>query len=516
MNVPDLPPDGIPEIPSTESTLFVTAFTFVGNTVFSDEQLQAIAQPYTGRRITFSDLFELRSRITDLYLQNDYITSGAYVPLEANQNVDPSAANITLQVIEGGVEQIEVAGDRRLEAYVRRRIAPATAAPLSRSKLEEALRLLQVDPLVDSVSGNLSPGSQTGLSILEIEAVGEPIFALSAGTDNRRLPSVGSVQGQTSLSASNLLGAGERVSFGYSLTEGSDAFDVQLAAPVNARNGTLSFQYASIDGQIVEEPIDEFDIRTDSRSYSLSFEQPILRRATDSVIDEFVVGIRGTRVNSQATLAGFPFPLSPGANDNGVTRTAELTAFQAYSRRTGNEALFISSQFDVGIDAFNATVGEEPDAQYITWGGQVAWIQRFSNSSELRLRGKVQLSGEPLIPFSQFSIGGPSSVRGYRQGALLADSGVSGTAEVLFPILQTREQELSLIPFAGVGVGWNNGRERALDDNFLAAVGLGTQYTWNDFSARINYAVPFTDVGTTGNSLQENGIDFEVRYQLRF
>ena len=516
LNAPELPPGSIPELPSNESTFFVSTFTFVGNTVFSDEQLQAIAQPYIGRTITFSDLTELRSRITTLYVQNGYITSGAYVPLEANQNVDPRAADITLQVIEGSVEQIEVAGDRRVEAYVRSRIALATTAPLNRFRLEEALRLLQVDPLVDNISGNLSPGSRAGLSVLEVDAVGAPIFAISVGTDNRRLPSTGSVQGQTNLSASNLLGIGEQVSVGYGLTEGSDTLNIRLEAPVNAKNGRFSFQYAAINGQIIEEPIDEFDIRRDSHIYALSFEQPILSRATDRVVEEFAVGIGGTRVNSQATLSGFPFPLSPGADDNGVTRTTELTAFQTYSRRSRDNAFFINSQFDVGIDAFNATVGEEPDAQYLTWEGQVSWVQQFSNLSELRLEGAVQLSGEPLIPFSQFSIGGPSSVRGYRQDALLADSGLSGTAELLFPVVRSGEHEFSLIPFAGIGVGWNNGAQRAIDSNFLAAIGVGTQYTWNDFSARINYAVPFTEVGATGNSLQEQGIDFEVRYQLRF
>ena len=515
LNTPELPPGSIPEIPSSESTFFVSTFTFVGNTAFSDEQLQVIAQTYMGRTITFSDLIQLRSELTDLYVQNGYTTSGVYIPLEANQNVNLRAADITLQIIEGSIEQIELAGDRRLEAYVRSRIASATT-PFSQTKLEEALRLLQVDPLVDSISGNLSPGSRPGLSVLEIEAVGAPIFAISVGTDNRRLPSTGSVQGQTSLSASNLLGIGEQVSVGYGLTEGSDTLDVRLEAPVNAMNGLLSFQYAAINGQIVEEPIDEFDIRRDSHIYALSFEQPILSRATDSIVEEFSIGIGGARVNSQATLSGFPFPLSPGADDNGETRATEISAFQTYLRRSRNNALFINSQFNAGIDAFNATVGEEPDAQYLTWEGRVAWVQQFINLSELRLEGAVQLSGEPLIPFSQFSVGGPGSVRGYRQDALLADSGLSGTAELLFPVAKSGEHELSLIPFAGIGLGWNNGEQRAIDSNFLAAVGLGAQYTWNDLSARINYAVPFTSVGRMGNSLQEQGVDFEVRYQLRF
>lgn len=515
LTAPESPPAGIPEIPAGDSTIFVSTFTFAGNTIFSDEQLQAIAQPYIGRDVTLTDLIQLRTELTDLYVQAGYITSAVYLPLDANRSVDTSAANITLQILEGSVERIEVVGDRKLEAYVRRRIAPATT-PINQSELEEALRLLQVDPLIRTISGNLSAGSQPGLSILNIVVSGQPTFEIAVGTNNQRLPSVGSVQAQTSAAASNLLGAGERVSASYGLTEGSDTFDVQLGVPVNIRNGTLSFRYASIDGRIVEEPIDEFDIRTNSHLYTLSFNQPLVRKATGSVVEEFAVGVQATRVNSQATLLGFPFPLSPGANEDGTTRITELTISQTYARRSGSGSLFANSQFNIGLDALDSTVGEDPDAQYIAWEGQVAWLRQFSNSSELLLEGDVQLSGEPLIPFSQFSIGGPGSVRGYRRDALLADSGVSLSAELAFPIVKTNEQELSLIPFAGIGIGWNNGDERALDDNLLASVGLGAQYIWNDFSARINYALPFTDRGRLGNSLQEQGIDFEVRYQLRF
>ena len=515
LTAPELPPANIPEIPSSDSTIFVSTFTFAGNTIFSDEKLQALAQPYLGRDVTFTDLIQLRTELTDLYVQAGYITSAVYLPLDANRSVDTSAANITLQILEGSAERIEVVGDRQLEAYVRKRIAPTTT-PVNQSELEEALRLLQVDPLIRTISGNLSAGSRPGLSIFNIIVSGQPTFEIAVGTNNQRLPSVSSVQAQTSATISNLLGAGERISASYGLTEGSNTFDIQLGVPVNIENGELSFRYASIDGRIVEEPIDEFDIRTNSHLYTLSFNQPLVRKATGSVVEEFTVGVQATRVNSQATLSGFPFPLSPGANEDGTTRITELAVAQTYTRRSRSGALFANSEFNIGLDALNSTVGEDPDAQYITWEGQFAWLRQFSNSFELLLEGDIQLSGEPLIPFSQFSIGGPGSVRGYRQDALLADSGVSLAAELTFPVAKAREHELSLIPFGGIGVGWNNGRDRALDNNFLAAVGLGAQYTWTNFSARVNYAIPFTDVGRIGNSLQEQGIDFEVRYRLRF
>jgi hemolysin activation/secretion protein len=129
----------------------------------------------------------------------------------------------------------------------------------------------------------------------------------------------------------------------------------------------------------------------------------------------------------------------------------------------------------------------------------------------------MQLSGDQLVPVSQFSLGGANSIRGYRQDAIIADSGVLVAAELAVPVLDLgREQQVSLIPFAGSGIAWNNGAQRALDQNFLASAGLGVRYEWDDFTARVNYAVPFTEVEREGDSLQEDGLDFSLNYQLRF
>ncbi|EDX82549.1 outer membrane protein, OMP85 family, putative [Synechococcus sp. PCC 7335] len=516
LEVPVLPSAPIQEISPNISTLFVSTVQFVGNTVFTNEQLQAIAQPYTDRFLTYEDLVRLRSDLTNFYVRNGYTFSGVYIPAIGNEFVDPSDATITLQVAEGSIERIVFVGDKRLESYVRERLEFAFT-PLNQPRLEAAIRLLQNDPFVQSISANIAPGSAEDRFILEVQAAAQPTLDIRVGTDNQRLPSVGSVQTQAELTASNLLGAGEQVRVSYGRTEGSNTYDVQVGAPVNRWNGTLSFAYASIDGRITEDPIEEFDIRTDSQLYTVSFEQPVIRKVTEDVVETLAVGISATRLNTEATLSGIPFPLSPGANANGTTRVTELSFFQSYLNRTQASALYAGSEFNLGLDAFNATVGSEPDAQYLIWRGQTIWLQRVFNSAQLSLTGALQLSSDPLIPFSQFSLGGPNSIRGYRQDALLADSGASLTAELQVPIVSTQDgQQLSLIPFTGVAVGWNNNRNRALDTNVLSSIGLGGQYEWKDFAARINYAIPFTSIAGTGDSLQEQGIDFEVRYRLRF
>lgn len=515
----DLPDNILPpqNIPAVEVKLFISKFEFIGNSVLSDEQLNQLAQPYLNRAVTFSELLQLRSNITDFYVKNGYTTSGAYIPIEENQGVDANAAVVALQIIEGTVEEIKIGGDERLRRYVRQRLSPAIYPVLNQPELEEALRLLQIDPLIESISANLSAGTETGFSILSVQVTGQPNFQARIGTDNRRVPSAGSIQREIQLSASNLLALGESFEVGYSNTDGSNSFNVGAEIPVNANNGTLRFDYGQLNGRIIEEPINDFDILADSSIYTLTLRQPILRAASENSLEEFSVGIAASSIQSAITLAGFPFPLSPGANENGETRITELSLLQEYTRQDRGGALLARSRFNFGIGAFGATIGADLDGQYFDWRGQLAWLKRVFGNSLLSVSGDIQLTSDQLMPLSQLSLGGPRSIRGYRQDALIADSGLMATAELAIPIFELdRSQKISLIPFAGAGFGWNNGAALALDESFLASVGLGAQYETEGFTARINYAIPFTEVGLQGDSLQESGFDFELGYQLGF
>ena len=80
--------------------------------------------------------------------------------LDAAPSVD---GVVTIQVIEGGVERIEVKGTRRLNPdYVVRRVQLGTGTPLNAAHLEDQLRLLRADPLFKNVEASLRAGEKLG------------------------------------------------------------------------------------------------------------------------------------------------------------------------------------------------------------------------------------------------------------------------------------------------------------------------------------------------------------------
>ncbi|KOP27457.1 hemolysin activation/secretion protein [Hapalosiphon sp. MRB220] len=505
------PPQPIPsgEVPPT---IVVKKFKITGSTVFSPEDFDKITKPFTNRPITFAQLFQLRSEITQLYVKKGYITSGAYIPPQKLQN-----GVVEIKVVEGELEDIKVTGAQKLNPkYLQSRLAIATKKPLNSDRLLEALQVLQLNPLIESLSAELSAGSRPGQSLLEVKITEANTFDVGLILDNGRSPAVGTFRRQIQVNEANLFGWGDSISAVYANTDGSNALDINYTLPINPRNGTLSFSYGFSDNQVIERPFDVLDIQSNSNYYELSLRQPILQKPTQ----EFILGITASHRRSKATFLDgeLPFP-GTGADDEGRTRVTAVRFFQEWVSRDTQQVFAMRSQLSVGLDLFDATINKTfPDSRFVAWRGQAQWVRLLGRNTLLVLRGDVQLADRPLVPFEQIGIGGLDSVRGYRQEALLTDNGIFASAEVRIPVVRFsgRNNFLQVTPFVDFGNGWNDsGRsdfEVDLDSNTLLSVGLGLRLELEDnLTARLNWGIPLISVSSQDkDSLQENGLYFSI------
>ena len=515
-----IPREEIP--PVAEPTLVVERFEFVGNTLFTEAELAAVTAAYTNRPITFSELEAAANQVTELYLTQGYITSGGYVP--SNQRIASGGGPVTIRIVEGRLEEeIQVVGTERLRSsYIRSRLVDPDE-PLDLKRLEEQVRLLQSDPMIEQVSAQLSAGTQPGMSALRIQvSEASPWLGSQVGVDNSRNPSVGSFRQQGQLNYANLLGRGDRLSASYGRTDGSTDWDVSYGVPVNRSNGTLSFRYSNTNSDIIESPFDQLEIESSSRNYELSFRQPALRRASEEKIQEFALGVTAARRESSTALLGEGFPISPGASRDGETRISVLRVFQEFSERRSQQVWAARSQFSLGVGAFDATVNDRnPDSQFLAWRGQLLYLRRLNDSvgpirggATMLLRSDLQLANDGLLSLERFGLGGGQSVRGYRQDALLTDNGAFASAEVRLPILEVSQVRgvLEVAPFMDLGMGWNHQGEK-LDPNTLVGVGLGLRWQMGDrLTARMDYGVPLVKVDSGDRTWQENGLYFSVQY----
>ncbi|MEL6780378.1 MAG: ShlB/FhaC/HecB family hemolysin secretion/activation protein [Cyanobacteria bacterium J06597_16] len=514
ISVPDPEPPAIdleiPTLPEPEP-LAPTALRFrvnrvevLGNTVLHDE-IRAIASQLENRNVTFADLLQLRADITQLYISNGFITSGAFLP----NNQDLTNGIVQVQVLEGTLEEIEIVGLQRLrEQYVRSRVQLGTGTPLNQARLEDALRLLQLDPLLQTVDAELIAGTGAGQNILMLALTEAPAFSTTLSTDNYRSPSVGTTQGTLQVAHNNVLGGGNRAEASLSLSEGLTLYDLAYTVPITPQGGTVIFSYDNSNSQIIEDDFRDLDIRSRTETVSVGVRQPIVRSAQNEVGLGLAVDLRRNRTS----LLGRPFSFSEGPEE-GASNITAVRFSQDWVRRDTRRVLSGRSQFSLGIDAFDATVNDTgTDGTFFSWLGQFQWVERAAPRVLLVSQVNTQLTPDSLLPLERFSLGGLGSVRGYEANQIVADNGVTASVEALIS-LTDNPNELLVTPFVEAGTAWDTKGER-LEDATLASVGVGMRWAATpNLQLRANYGIPLIDVAGRGNSLQSSGITFSVVYE---
>lgn len=512
------PPEApkFPELPVTApSQIQVLRYEVIGSTVFSSEELSEITKPFTGK-VSFDQLQKAAQAITDYYLKRNYPTTGAYIP--SRQELKPDNAIVQIQVLEGKLEDIKVTGNQRLKSgYIQSRLARATQAPLNYDRLVESIRLLQQNPLLDQVTAELSTGKKPGTNLLEIKVKESNPFNLQLLTENSRSPSIGSWQRRIQASHSNLFGLGDSLSLGYGNTSGSYSFDFGYSLPISPSNTALSLNIGATRSTVIEPPFNELDIISNSRYYEVTLRQPLVQSAQTNHTQEFAIGLTGSRIESETSLLDIPFKLSEGANPEGYTRIMALRFFQEYVSRNSQQVLSLRSQFNFGLNAFGSTINASgPDSRFFSWQGQGRWLRRLGDDFDFILQAKAQFSDRPLPSLEQFSIGGASTVRGYRQDVRTSDNGIFASAELQIPLWRSRNrnQTFQVAPFVDVGKIWTNDPFTTLNQPLLASTGIGLLWRSTHWTARIDWGIPLIQIDSTKKSLQESGLHLSLRYSF--
>jgi hemolysin activation/secretion protein len=526
---PPIAPSGSAPIPPNalgQDEIRIQQLEILGSTAFTCGELQQLLEAQLGQSLSvyvqtprsFPELLQLRSAITQIYLDRKYLTTGAYLPQD--QELDSNQAIVKIQVLEGKIEQINITGNRRLRSdYVRSRLKLGSQTPLNETQLLASLRLLQINPLIDSLAAELRAGTQPGGNILDVQVQEADPWSAQVSYDNRRIPSVGSLRRGLSVSHANVLGFGDGLSLGYSNTEGSNGLDVGYSFPLNAHNGTLGLNYGRTRSRILED-LEALNIGSLSEYYQVTLRQPIVQ----TLDEELALSIGASINRSQTTLDGEPIPLSAGADESGLSQVTALRLTQEWTKQWPGSVLSARSQLSLGLGALGATVNPEaPDSRFTTWQGQLYWLKvlgRYENglptAPTLLLQGRAQFADRPLLSSERFGLGGAGSVRGYRQDVVVTDSGWLGSLEVQLPLLKLPQWRsmVQIIPFVEGGRGWNRG-EFQPQQQTLAAVGLGLRLVSSQrLTARLDWGLPLLAVPSSRRSWQERGFHFSVDYKL--
>lgn len=444
-----------------------------GATLLDTGEAAAVTSPYLGKEISFENLEEIRHKLTQLLVSKGFINSGVILP---DQEVVDGV--IVMQVVAGGLTRVEIEGNSQYStAWLEKKLRRGSTGAFNIYTLQENLQLLQFDRPVKRIHAELKAGDIPGESILAAKI--EEKFPLGATLNfsNNAPPSTGSYHGDLTLTYFNLLGRGDFFEGTIGRTGGKTDYGFRAAIPLNSYDTTVEAYYSKGSSTIIEEDFEDLDIENESETYGLKLLQPFYL----SLNSQLTLALAGERRRSESYLLDIPFSFSPGVVD-GLAVTSVIRVSQEYIYRSNVDVFALASSFNFGIDAFHPTIHQDgyADGEYFSWLGQLRYIRQL-NGSQVVARLDTQLTNDRLLPMEKFAVGGLNSVRGYRNGYLVRDNGVSGTLEGRIPLYGTvNATGLSFIPFYDFGYA-RDSSPHAADGEFIHSVGAG--FRWSPISS---------------------------------
>ena len=485
----------------------IRSFVIEGNTVFSNEELQAIAAPYARRIVTASELEDLRQKFTRAYVDRGYINSGAVIPQGA-----PKDGVLRLRIVEGQLDEVRLRGMERLrEEYVRDRIMRG-AAPLNVNALQESFRLLLADPLFTKMDARLLPGGEPGHAILDLDVTRARPYQFSLSANNYRPPSIGSEALGASGWVRNITGLGDLLDGNFhssAKTGGGARYGLGWSVPVNTLGTQIQTRFDHGRSLVIEEPIRVVDIKSTLDSREIGISHPLI----EDLRQKFSLGLTYVQRENRTTLLGQPFSFIPG-EPTGVTKLDAWRFGQDYTQRMEQQVVALRSTFSFGRDNAEpvpGAVSAGPAPKYLVWLGQAQYARRVAETGgQVLARADYQWAHERLLPLERMAIGGVNTVRGYRENQLVRDNGYRAAIEYQHPLWARDERNtLTLGPFADYGAAWNIGETR----DRIYSIGLGMHWRWQHLTVDLQVAKRQKPIPIPAQiTLQDRGIHFELRY----
>ncbi|MDX6019297.1 ShlB/FhaC/HecB family hemolysin secretion/activation protein [Scandinavium sp. V105_16] len=480
-----------PTTPATPGALKGPCFTIQrivldGATLIDERQQQKLFAPWQGECLDMARINELTNRVSDWYISRGYITSRAFLTEQ-----DLRSGELHLFVLEGRLEKIRMDN------------APARELAMTFPGLEgKILNLRDIEQGMEQINRTrttpvqieILPGTQQGWSIVHLTAT--PEFPLSGAVsfDNSGQKSTGVGQINGSLTGNNLLGladswfvsggrssafsnskdaqnlaAGVSIPYGYSLLDYSYSWNNYLSTIDN--NGYLWRSSGDTETHRVNLSHVLFrngDIKT---GVSVGLSHRINRNYLDDVLLQ----------SSSRKLTSLLF---------GLNHTQKIL---------GGVATF-NPTFSRGMPWFDAQSdgkqnGDLPKAEFRKWSLNGSYQRPVANDLWWLASVYGQWTPDRLYGSERMTIGGESSVRGFKEQSISGDNGAYWRNELNYTLftLPVIGQVSTLLALDG---GWlhSDKLERYAGGTLWGtAAGLSTANRWVSTSFTVGLPLVYPD-----------------------
>jgi hemolysin activation/secretion protein len=409
--------------------------TFDSSRFLSRAELDAIAAPYIGHTVDFSDLAAILDKINALYKDNGQITARAILP---PQKIAGGVVHISL--IEGKVGKVVITGNTRTSsAFVGERIILTSGEVVDEPALSRDVVFFNRTNDAQ-VRALLKPGAAFGETDIDLLVTDPPANVTQLFVDNEGVDSTGRGEGGIFYRHSDLIADDDRVTFYGTLSGGGFDGSASYTLPVDTDGDRLTFNYDRNHINVINGPVGSLSITGHGQTGSVGVTRPLV------ATEDWLVS---TSLNATVDTSSTSEPA-------GIV--ADTTTYRGIA---GMSATYISQDLMVSLSpnvayahSDNAILHTERSLAIVTGTGVALW--RLDQDWSAHFQTGWQYTPDALLPADQlFQVGGPTSVRGYRAGLLAGDSGYYVNAELHNAVVQLPSGALDVYAFADNGAAFS-------------------------------------------------------------
>ena len=431
---------------SSDFCIDVDTVSITGVSLVHPSRLSEAVSVFEGKCLGLAEMNSVLEAVTFAYVDRGYITARAYLPEQ-----DLSDGTLDVVVVEGHLEAIVINGGRDGLPGQRATAFPGMVGkPLNLRDMEQGLELMERLQSVN-VAMEITAGSETGASVLNVNLrAGRPWHA-SVGFDNLGSPSTGKFQTLLSFGYDDLLDLNDSLSLSYQRSmagsplafsddrPNGDALTANLEIPYGywtfGLKGSFNFHRSEIFGQL-----GATETSGKSRSISLSAAHILHRDQTSKTSLTGTLTWKDTQSFVMGTLVGVS------------SRSLSIAALElSHSRRLWGGQATASLGFDRGLDIWGAFDDDtapdgSPKGQFGRYGLSLGFARSFeAGGRSLSYDGRLsaQWSDDLLFGSEQMSLGGHASIRGVESAVLSGNRAVTLRNELSTALPELRDARLA-------------------------------------------------------------------------
>lgn len=454
------------------------------------QAVREMVAPLEGREITLAELVVLANRLTATYRNEGFILAQVVVP---EQRIEPQAASVRLQAIEGFVDAVRFTGDEAGDTERLNALASAirAARPLTATALERYLLLLNDIPGLRAATTLTPSPSLAGAADLEIR-LSRGAWGAEVSIDNRGSRAVGPWRATVELEAFGLTGpsrtSGKLVSTADRQLRYGQFRHEQL---VNSEGTKLTLNISHARSRpALPASLGALSFETASSTFEIGLQHPLKRSRSENLY-------------ARASLTGYDGEAITNGTLTSLDRTRALRLGLTWDRADSMQGLnIIDVELARGFAGLGATAADDPNRSRMAARPDfakatlyAARLQSLAPRWAVLLAAQAQYAATGLPSPELFGLGGEPFGRGYESSELVGDHGAALKLELRF----SGNTELSWLPAYTLYAFYDAGavrRKLPLNEDVqtsLSSAGVGLRFgAASGISGFLEVAQPLT------------------------